>query len=438
MKAGGRLAAAVEVLTDVETRRRPVTDALKDWGLNHRFAGSGDRTAIGNLVHDALRRRNSLAHVMGDSSPRALVLAAYAMVWGRGVDGLTLALAEPHAPEPLTEAERAALSRPDPLADAPLAAAADVPEWLVPSLVRVFGDRLVEEGRRLAERAPVDIRANTLKSSRDKVLAALAEFGAFATALSPGGVRVPIGAGPAKPPHVLAEPGYQKGLFEIQDEGSQLAALVADAKPGEQVIDLCAGGGGKTLALAASMSNGGQIYAYDNDRRRFGDIWQRLERAGVRNVQVLSPKLKAETPEPFPSVLLPHEGKADLVLVDAPCTGTGTWRRRPDAKWRVTESALADRQREQDAVLAQAARLVRPGGRIVYVTCSLLAEENEDRLAAFLADHPDFTLVSPVPPGLPGLDRFVTNLIGLGQALRLTPASAGTDGFFVARLVRKG
>lgn len=436
MKAGGRLQAAIEVLTDVETRRRPVTDALKDWGLNHRFAGSGDRTAIGNLVHDALRRRASLAHVMGTATPRALVLAAYAGVWGRGLDGLTLALTEPHAPEALDADERAALSRPDPLADAPDHVAADVPEWLAPSLARVFGSRLVEEGRRLAERAPVDIRVNTLKATRDKVLASLADFNAFATVLSPVGIRVPIGAGPAKPPHVLAEPGYQKGHFEIQDEGSQLAALIADAKPGEQVVDLCAGGGGKTLALSASMSNGGQIYAYDNDRRRFGDIWARMERAGVRNVQVLSPRLKSETPEPFPSVLLPHEGKADLVLVDAPCTGTGTWRRRPDAKWRVTEAALADRMTEQAAVLNQAARLVRPGGRIVYVTCSLLMQENEDRLADFLAHHDGFRLERPALAGLPGVERFLTDLSGLGEALRLTPASAGTDGFFVGVLRR--
>jgi 16S rRNA (cytosine967-C5)-methyltransferase len=244
-------------------------------------------------------------------------------------------------------------------------------------------------------------------------------------------VRVPIGAGPAKPPHIQSEPAYKRGLVEIQDEGSQIAAALAKAKPGELVLDLCAGAGGKTLAMAAEMQNKGTIHVYDADKRRFGDLFERLERAAVRLVDVRHP----ERPDP----LGPLEGRMDLVLVDAPCTGTGTWRRRPDAKWRVAPNALAGRMREQDEVLAKAARMVRPGGRVVYITCSVLPEENEDRIAAFLSLQGEFTLEPPGPGSNveAAVKPFVRMAPGLGPVARLTPRSAGTDGFFVACLRKR-
>ena len=169
-----------------------------------------------------------------------------------------------------------------------------------------------------------------------------------------------------------------KGLVEVQDEGSQIAALLAEAKPGMQVLDLCAGAGGKTLALAASMDNHGQIYATDTDGRRLAPIFARLERSGARNVQVRAPKGQAD-------VLADLEGRCDLVMIDAPCTGSGAWRRNPDAKWRIRPGALEQRMKDQDETLEAAVRFVKKGGRIVYVTCSVLRPENEDRIAAFLA-----------------------------------------------------
>jgi 16S rRNA (cytosine967-C5)-methyltransferase len=431
-----RLSAAIEVLADIEARRRPAADALADWGKAHRFAGSGDRAAIGNLVFDALRRKASLAWAAGEDTPRPLVLALVARHWADLAELDRLASGERFAPAPLTEAERAALSRPDPLEGAPPHVVGDTPEWADAALARVFGEARAEEGRALAERAPVDLRVNTLKSDRARALAALEPLGAAATPLSPVGLRIAPGRGPARSPHVEAEAAYQKGWVELQDEGSQIAAILADARPGEQVADPCAGGGGKTLALAAAMENRGQLWAWDEDRHRLAPIFQRLERAGARNVQV---KRGGD-----PSELAALRGRMDLVVLDVPCSGSGAWRRRPDAKWRMRESALPQRMAEQDAILTLGAGLVRPGGRLAYVTCSLFAEENEDRVLAFLSSEAGrgFAAADPAPvwrrllggepPSTPA------GVAGLVPSVRLSPRSTGTDGFFVALLARSG
>lgn len=428
MKDGGRIAAAIEVLGEVESRRRPVQDALKDWGNAHRFAGSGDRTIIGNLVFDALRHKQSLGWQMQDSSARALALATYALNWQQGLARLEEVMADDrHAPEALSEAEKAALTTPR--ADAaPDAIAADVPEWLWPAFAAALGDNAVAEGQALARRAPIDMRANTLKASRDKVLKRLAHIELKETALSPFGLRVEPKPGAARLPHVQAEEGYRKGWFELQDEASQIAALVAGAKPGEQVLDYCAGGGGKTLALAALMENRGQIYAYDNDRLRLAPIHERLARAGARNVQVRDPQTGS---------LEDLDGQMDLVFVDAPCTGTGVWRRRPDSKWRLSEKALADRIEEQARVLDAAARFVKPGGRLVYATCSILDAENRDQIEAFLARDTRFARKSAADAfaaALPGKPKPVH--VSPEGHLTLTPASTDTDGFFLSVVTR--
>lgn len=436
MRDGGRIAAAIEVLGDVERTRRPVQDALKDWGLTHRFAGSKDRSAIGNLVFDVLRRRASLAAIMGSDSPRALALAAAVRLWGRGVESLeTLFAEDKFAPPPLTEDERGALSSGTVPADAPDWVKGDYPEWLAASLARAFGDRVVEEGEALAGRADVDLRVNTLKSAQEQVLAGLTHLKAEPCRWSPIGIRIPAVDGDLRPGHVSSDLAYKKGWFEVQDEGSQLAALIAAAGGGRQIVDLCAGAGGKTLALSAALGNHGQIYAYDSDKRRFGDILDRIDRSGSRNIQIREPRRDQD-------VLGDLDGKSDLVLVDAPCTGSGTWRRRPDAKWRLAPGALEIRLKEQAAVLDNAVRLVRAGGRIVYITCSVLPEENEAQIAAFLARTRDFSLgdaaaafATVTGKDAPELTRLRLEG-GEGSMLRLTPALTGTDGFFVAILNR--
>ncbi|MBM3527620.1 MAG: RsmB/NOP family class I SAM-dependent RNA methyltransferase [Alphaproteobacteria bacterium] len=432
MTPAARLAAAIEVFVDIEARRRPAADALKDWGLSHRFAGSGDRAAIAGLVYDALRRKASSAHLMGEATARAILLGMLKRERGLDADAITrLADGSRHAPPPLTDAERAKLTGDMP-SDAPAHVLGDYPEWLDPHLARVFGDERAEEGAALAQRAPLDLRVNTLKGERDEALAALADLKAEPARWSPVGLRIVLSAD-SKSPAIHAELAYLKGLIEIQDEGSQLAALFAGAQPGEQVVDLCAGGGGKTLALAAAMRNTGQIFATDDDKRRLAPIHARLERAGVRNVQVRTPKSDG-------SELADLDGRADLVLIDAPCTGIGAWRRNPDAKWRVRPGSLEVRLKEQAEVLERAAMLVRPGGRIAYITCSVLDEENGGQVRAFAARHSDFSVEKPAETaGVLGERAylFCKAVLISDEGLLMTPRRTGTDGFFVSLLRRK-
>ncbi len=428
MRLPGQLAAAIEVLSDMEARHRPVADALRDWGLAHRFAGSGDRAVIGNLAYDALRKRASLGWRMGGDTPWHLVLGVAMLEWGEAPAALNAAFAEDrHAPPPVPEELLAGLGG-RVLSDAPGHVRADLPEWLAPLFEAALGASWVEEAAALAGRPPLDLRVNTLKADRDKVAKQLARFAAQPTPYSPVGLHIPPVEGPRRHPNVQAEEAFQRGRFEVQDEGSQVAAFLSGAKPGEQVLDLCAGAGGKTLALAARMENRGQIYAHDSDRNRLAPIFDRLKRADVRNVQVRPPG---------PGTLDNLAGQMDRVLVDAPCTGTGIWRRRPDAKWRVTPEALQKRLGEQDAALAQAGAFVKPGGVLTYVTCSMLAAENGERIEAFRAAHPMF---QPMPmrdvwsEAMPGAAPPVGTLSD--NSALLTPHRAGTDGFFVTCLRR--
>jgi 16S rRNA (cytosine967-C5)-methyltransferase len=431
MTPAARLSAAIEVFDAIEKDRRPAADALKRWGLAHRFAGSGDRAAIAGLVYDALRRRASSAFLMGEDTPRAILLGMLRRE--RKLDGeevASLASGSQYAPPPLSDDERKRLEAAD-LGNAPAHVAGDYPEWLEPYFVRAFGEERAEEGAALAARAPLDLRINTLKADREKVGDALVDLKPEPTRWSPWGLRIHQAAD-AKSPAIHAEPAFLKGMVEVQDEGSQLAALFSGAAPGEQVLDLCAGAGGKTLALAAMMQNKGQLYATDDDKRRLAPIHERLKRSGARNVQV-------RTPISVGTELDDLVGRIDLVLIDAPCTGTGAWRRNPDAKWRMRPGALEQRLKEQVDVLDRAVPLLKPNGRIAYVTCSVLVEENADQVRAFLARHANF---SPAPA------TEIAQALGeqafmFGKAARLsdegitmTPRTTGTDGFFVAVLRR--
>lgn len=421
MRDAGRLAAAIDVLSEVETRHRPVRLALKAWGESARYAGSKDRAWVSGLVLDVLRRRRSLAWRMGEDTPRAAALGALRFLWSWPLDRVAEAAGEaPHGPGPLSDAERAALQTPRTLDDAPAPVRGDYPDWLDGSLARVFGEDRAEELTALAERAPVDLRVNTLKTDPERALKALAPMHATLAGVLPTALRVAAPDPTARGGAVETIPAFSKGWFEVQDLGSQIAAAAAGEVKGKQVLDLCAGGGGKTLALAAMMGSTGQIYAYDSDARRLTDTIRRGDRAGVRNLQIRSPV----NPDPLKGL----EGRMDVVFIDAPCTGSGSWRRHPDTKWRLTPETLERRTADQDAVLATGATFAKPGGRLVYVTCSVLPEEDEDRVAAFLANHAEFS-VRPVAVAPELADRLTPQ-----GYLRLTPRSSGTDGFFVAVL----
>ncbi len=424
MRLGGRIAAASEVLADMNARKRPVADALKDWGLAHRFAGSGDRAAIGNLSYDALRKKSSLGWRMGDDAPLSLVVGVLFDGWNETPESLAAKL----------DGDKFAMALPENLShfhavnlrDAPAHVQADLPEWAMTSLGSTLGDDLITEGQALTQRPPVDIRANRLLSSRDKVLADLPkDIGVMASELAVDGIRIPAGPRDYRQPNIQAEPAFQKGWFEIQDEGSQIVAQLIGAKPGSSVLDYCAGGGGKTLALSSMLENKGQIYATDSDKSRLAPIFERIKRAETRNVQV----------RPARSDLSDLLGAMDHVVIDAPCTGAGTWRRRPDAKWRLGEGQLQQRMKEQAEILDAAKAFVKIGGHLVYITCSLFAEENENQVASFLAANPAFKAL-PAPQVLASTmpSANAAQFILGANGVTLTPHRTGTDGFFISLL----
>ncbi|MEN0001190.1 MAG: RsmB/NOP family class I SAM-dependent RNA methyltransferase [Pseudomonadota bacterium] len=422
MRRGGRLSAAIYILADIQQNNRPVSLALADWGKAHRFAGSGDRAAIGNLVYDAIRRRASLAYRMVDDEPLALIFGVLAFSWAMPLDKIEAELADdkfaPLVPTALiAEAAKRDFTLADPWVEA------DVPPWCADALQDAFEDEWIEEAKALTDRPPLDLRVNTLKADRPKVLESLEKLGAKPTAIARNGVRIAPPRRAGRLPNVQAEPGFQKGWFEVQDEGSQIVADLVFAQPGEQVFDLCAGAGGKTLALAATMENKGQVHAYDNDKQRLAPIFERLKRAGTRNVQVHAADAD----------LTPLTGKFDRVVVDAPCTGSGTWRRHPDAKWKLTEKALAQRCAEQAAILDQAATYIRPGGYLCYITCSLLQAENEEQIYAFGDRHKGWQLLSAgeVWQDLFGFDKAQPWSADM-KCITLTPRATQTDGFFFA------
>ena len=289
MTPAARLSAAIELIGTIDAERVPAAKALKEWGTAHRYAGSGDRAAIAGLIWDVLRRRASSAWIMDADTPRARALGMLKLERKLDTDAIAaLCDGGRFAPEPLTEGERAALTSRS-LAEAPAHVAGDYPEWLDGHLAQVFGDDRVAETTAMASRAPLDLRVNTLKANREKMLPSLAHLGVQPTPWSPIGLRIELGAD-ARNPGIHAEEDFIKGAIEVQDEGSQLAALLSAAKPGEQVIDLCAGAGGKTLALAAMMQGKGRLIATDHDKRQLAPIYERLSRAGVHNCDVRTPK----------------------------------------------------------------------------------------------------------------------------------------------------
>lgn len=442
MRLGGALQAAAQILAAAPPAGKGLAGVLKDWGAAHRFAGAKDRAFIAALCYDAMRRRLSLQHKIGGNAPQDLAYAAYLAGSGSSVAAMEQKLAgDKFAPPPLEPAQKQAWHNAD-ISQAADFIQADIPEWCAASFARSFGSEWVAEGCGLAERPPLDLRVNSLKADRPAVKAALASYGARPFALSPGALRIAAASDsePARRPNLPAEAAFQQGKFEIQDCGSQLAAKLCAAKPHEQILDYCAGGGGKTLALAADMVNSGQIYAHDAEQRRLAPIGARLARAGVRNAQII---MQAQG-------LKALESRMDCVVLDAPCSGAGTWRRHPEDKWLLTPEVLAQRLAQQRQVLAAGARYVRPGGRLVYITCSVLHEENDAQIEQFLAENrafrqSDMRALWAQQIAAPAEKAATKTAISAGEeqklsphftafGLLMSPRATQTDGFFVSVL----
>ncbi len=431
MTPAARIAAAIDLLAAIEaTRARPADAVANDYFRARRFIGGGDRRAVSDRVWQVLRTRRRLDWwLRADASRGAsgatarLLVAASLLLEGGALGGVASAFSGGRfAPAPLDPAELATLRRLEGHTldhrGMPDAVRLEVPDWLHARLAARLGPALEDELQALLQPAPLDLRVNLLKTTLEAAQAALAAEGldAVATRFSPWGLRI------ANRRPVTTGPAFQSGLIEIQDEGSQLVAALADARPGQRVCDFCAGAGGKTLALAMTIANRGQLAACDTSPARLENAVRRLRRAGVSNVErhLLAPgdKWTKRRTQSF-----------DRVLVDAPCTGTGTWRRNPDARQRLTEADLAELTARQAAILDAAAPLVRKHGRMVYATCALLEEENEAQVMRFLARHPGFSLV-PLARAWP----FDGAPPCGGDFLTLTPARHGTDGFFAVVL----
>ena len=388
MTPAARLQAAIEILDGVAGAARDAGAAadtlIARYFQTRRYAGSKDRRAVRELVYDAIRAigerpKSGRAAMIGYARAKAPTLLELF-----GTDG--------HAPPAIVESDFAS--------QAGLA-----PGWLMKRLRAQFDKATEAEVAALLGRAPLDLRINTLRGDTADI------EGAVPAPFAPHGLRLTESVA------VDAHPAYREGLVEIQDEGSQLVCLAAGAKPGQTVVDLCAGAGGKTLALAAAMGGQGRLIACDTDRGRLSRLPPRAERAGATNIEtrLLDPNRETDA-------LADLAGTADLVLIDAPCSGTGTWRRNPEARWRLTPDRLDALTRLQGRLLDLGAALVRPGGRMVYVVCSLLPEEGEAQFDGFFARHPGF---DPAPFQLPTMDAAA-------PATLLTPLRHGCDGFFIA------
>jgi len=435
MMPGARIQAAIELLQEIHNGTAPADRAAAAYFRNRRYIGGKDRRDVLDHAYGVLRRRAALdwwiarSGVAVQNTERARVIAKLLLIDGWTADRTAGSFdGGQYRPAMLDNNEKrlvkALAGQPLNPPEQPSAARLEYPDWIEAQLQNVFGDRLDAEMAATLDEAATDLRVNALKATREEAIKALADDGVEATptALSPLGLRVK-----GRPPLATLN-SFKSGMIEVQDEGSQLVALLADARPGMRVVDFCAGAGGKTLALAAQMQNKGKLVACDVLQGRVDRAATRLNRAGVYNVERLG--LSSER-DPW---VKRHAGGFDRVLVDAPCSGTGTWRRNPDARWRLKPGDIEELSALQRRILESASRLVKPGGRMIYATCSLLPAENADHLAWIAQNLPDFELI-PLP-------QVWGDVIGgacpvPGDTLSLTPARNGTDGFFTAVFQRR-
>lgn len=437
MTPGARIQASIELLDQIFTawqseKRFPADKMLEQYFKGHRYIGSKDRGAVAELIYWVLRYKATIQWWLEKYSQgadgRAFILAA--LILRRDYNPQTiesLSKDSKYSPDKLRDTEQKfihTLVRMDLVSpDMPDHIRLNYPQWLDENLRASFGDKLAEAMIAMNEQAPTDLRVNTLKTHREKLLGQLqAEgFDCSPTPFSPIGIRL------AKRAPIFTSKFFKEGHFEVQDEGSQAVALLVDAKPNHRVIDFCAGAGGKTLAIAASMENKGRILAWDTSKKRLDQINIRLRRAGIHNVQ--THVLESE----HDAFIKRHKATADRVLIDVPCSGSGTWRRNPDLKWRFNKKDLEEVCKVQQDILQSATRLVKPGGRLIYATCSVFKEENENQIEIFLKSSNHFKVVCEQKIWN---KSHPANCDNNTSYFRVAPHEDGVDGFFAAVLER--
>ncbi len=438
MTPGARIAASIELLDEIFGQaERPADLVANAYFRVRRFIGSGDRRAVADRVWSILRRYGQLRWWLErtrhpERGGRALVSADLVLTEETPMsDMMNMFDGSTYKPGPLHDSELGALRQMEghslPHPEQPDWVRLNVQEWVAPHLIEAYGKEWGREIAALENPPPVDLRVNRLKATVGEARKALADEGIDTEPMrfSRDGLRL------KRRLSVVTGNAFQNGLVEIQDEGSQIVAALIDAKPGMQIVDYCAGAGGKTLAIAAGMNNKGRVVAMDVYASRLDRSAQRLRRAGAHNVERRA--LDGDNAK----WLKRQKGAFDRVLVDAPCTGTGTWRRNPDGRWTLTPKDLAELVPKQAAILDAASRLVKPGGGLIYATCSVLPAENERQIEAFLARHPEFAVVPVADLWADVIGTETPAQIGDSPYLRLSPLRHGTDGFFAAALVRK-
>ena len=441
MTPGARISAAIELMDEIsnaweQPERRALDAIIAYYFRQRRYIGSKDRAAIAEMVYYIVRNKEILSwwvdYLQAPFTPRSFILCMLAKHQRLSLNDIThLFNGDRFAPSPLDKLEKLFVEEWCKTLllnyQMPLSTRLNFPAWMESLLTARFGDRLQSEMQALNEEAPVDIRTNLLKTTREALQASLASegFAMAATPLSPIGLRM------TKRSAIFTSQAFKFGWFEMQDAASQMVALMVDARPGQKVIDFCAGAGGKTLALAAQMQNKGQLLAWDTSKKRLEQMPDRIKRAGVDNVRIHP--IESEND----AFIKRHKETADRVLVDAPCSGSGTWRRNPDLKWRFSEKDLAEIIAIQSSILDSASRLVKVGGRLIYATCSLFESENERQIADLLTKKANFRVVewskiwdkdSPLGDS--------PNIENDGDYLRVSPHKDGVDGFFAAVLER--
>jgi 16S rRNA (cytosine967-C5)-methyltransferase len=439
MTPGAQTQAAIEVLDQLYAawtakKKLPVDALFADYFRSRKYIGSKDRGAISDLVYFCLRNGGALEwHVESTgktANPRRIVMLGVMFMRKLDLEGVKdLFNWGKYCPTLLTDVELGIVQRLEckELIDPamPDAAKFNYPDWMDGRLKDAFGDKLEEAMAALNSQAPIDLRANLLKcKDRSDLILALDGDGYFGnpTPLSPLGVRL------KKRLAAFNTKAFKEGMYEMQDEGSQIVAQLVEARAGQKVIDFCAGAGGKTLAIAAAMENKGRILAWDTAEGRLEQMRKRLRRSGASNVQM---HVLRDEYDPF---IKRHVGTADWVVVDAPCSGSGTWRRNPDLKWRFTLEDLQEVKAVQARILQSASRLLSPKGKLVYITCSVFKDENIWQVKQFLGENPAFKVVRPNKVW----DKLTQTVADVGPVIQLSPHQEGTDGFFAAILQQQG
>ena len=428
MKLASQIQSSIEILEQILNRHRTVPSVMKEWGVNNRYAGVKDRATITNILNASLRRKISSSYIMSDDSPRAILIGTLINEFQFDINTLyDLFNNEKHAPMSLSDEEVLKVKEAnEKLKNSEKWIKNDLPEWAASEYEKTFDINQDEQLQHLSNMPDLDIRVNSIKTNISKVEGELQKFLAIKTHHSPYGLRFKATGLSHKYPNLEKTLAYSKGHIEIQNEGSQIASILSGVIPGQQVLDYCAGHGGKAVVLSMLMNNTGQIFLHDIDESRLSNVPSRMRRLGIKNYQI---KVNLENVQ--------NSNLFDVVFVDAPCTGSGTWRRKPDLKWRSSKEKLNGNIKAQHDIIREASKFVKVGGKLIYVTCSLFDSENDGQISDFLSSNSAFRLINYQTQWKYDENNIPKNAKSHNEdTLLLSPMTHNTDGFFVAILER--